>query len=104
MNNMLPTPYQNFIALSRYARWLPAEGRRETRSETVDRYVDNVVARRIDDEAVVEELREAILSLSMMGSMRMMMTGATLALTYSSLQAGDRSILDFFQSTSENGA
>ena len=21
MNNMLPTPYQNFIALSRYARW-----------------------------------------------------------------------------------
>ena len=32
MNNTieLPTDYQNFIALSRYARWLPEEGRRET--------------------------------------------------------------------------
>ena len=73
-SNHLPTQYQQFIALSRYARWLPEEGRRETWSETVDRYVDNVVARRIDDEAVVEELREAILSLSIMPSMRMMMT------------------------------
>ena len=74
LSNHLPTQYQQFIALSRYARWLPEEGRRETWSETVDRYVDNVVARRIDDEAVVEELREAILSLSIMPSMRMMMT------------------------------
>ena len=73
-SNHLPTQYQQFIALSRYARWLPEEGRRETWSETVDRYVDNVVARRIDDEAVVKELREAILSLSIMPSMRMMMT------------------------------
>ena len=73
-SNHLPTQYQQFIALSRYARWLPEEGRRETWPETVDRYVDNVVARRIDDEAVVEELREAILSLSIMPSMRMMMT------------------------------
>ena len=79
LSNHLPTQYQQFIALSRYARWLPEEGRRETWSETVDRYVDNVVARRIDDEAVVEELREAILSLSIMPSMRMMMTaGAAL--------------------------
>jgi len=32
MNNehKLPTDYQNFIALSRYARWLEDEGRRET--------------------------------------------------------------------------
>jgi ribonucleoside-triphosphate reductase (thioredoxin) len=74
LSNHLPTQYQQFIALSRYARWLPEEGRRETWSETVDRYVDNVVARRIDDAAVVEELREAILSLSIMPSMRMMMT------------------------------
>ena len=42
MNNMteLPTDYQNFIALSRYARWLPEEGRREVWSETVNRYLD----------------------------------------------------------------
>jgi len=40
-NNTLPTDYQSFIALSRYAKWLDAEGRRETFSETVDRYIDN---------------------------------------------------------------
>ena len=67
-SNLLPTQYQNFIALSRYARWLPEEGRRETWAETVDRYMDNVVAPRIDDTAVVEELRDAILSLSVMRS------------------------------------
>jgi len=26
MNNALPTDYQNFIATSRYARWLEEEG------------------------------------------------------------------------------
>ena len=40
MSNALPTDYQNFIATSRYARWLDDEGRRETWSETVTRYVD----------------------------------------------------------------
>ena len=30
MNNYLPTDYQNFIALSRYARWRDDEQRRET--------------------------------------------------------------------------
>ena len=38
-NNILPTDYQTFIALSRYAKWLDKEGRRETFSETVDRCV-----------------------------------------------------------------
>ena len=40
MNNYLPTDYQNFIALSRYARWNDEEQRRETWLETVDRYFD----------------------------------------------------------------
>ena len=40
MNNYLPTDYQNFIALSRYARWKEDEQRRETWSETVERYFD----------------------------------------------------------------
>ena len=31
--------YQKFIAASRYARWLPDLGRRETWEETVERYV-----------------------------------------------------------------
>ena len=30
MNNNLPTDYQNFIALSSYARWREEEQRRET--------------------------------------------------------------------------
>ena len=38
----LPTDYQNFIALSRYARWLPEENRREVWSETVDRYMSSM--------------------------------------------------------------
>ena len=75
MSNHLPTQYQQFIALSRYARWLPDEGRRETWSETVDRYIDNVVRRTIPgEETVVNNIRDAILSLSVMPSMRMMMT------------------------------
>ena len=40
MQNYLPTDYQNFIALSRYARWRYDEERRETWDETIDRYVD----------------------------------------------------------------
>ena len=40
MNNYLPTDYQNFIALSRYARWKDDEQRRETWGETVARYFD----------------------------------------------------------------
>ena len=40
INNYLPTDYQNFIALSRYARWKDDEQRRETWVETVGRYFD----------------------------------------------------------------
>ena len=38
--NKLPNDYQNFIALSRYARWLPEKNRRESWEETVARYFD----------------------------------------------------------------
>ena len=38
MSNQLPTQYQQFIHLSRYSRWLEDEGRRETWSETIERY------------------------------------------------------------------
>jgi len=34
------TDYQKFIHLSRYARWIGTEGRRETWEETVKRYFD----------------------------------------------------------------
>ena len=36
VDNMLPTPYQQFIHKSRYARWLDDEQRRENWSETVE--------------------------------------------------------------------
>ena len=37
---MLPTEYQQFIHLSRYARWDYEKGRRETWDETIERYFD----------------------------------------------------------------
>ena len=40
ISNYLPTDYQNFIALSRYARWKEEDQRRENWGETVDRYFD----------------------------------------------------------------
>ena len=36
----LPTDYQQFIATSRYAKWLEDEGRRETFEETTERYIN----------------------------------------------------------------
>jgi ribonucleoside-diphosphate reductase alpha chain len=66
------TEFQKFIALSRYARWLPDEGRRETWAETVDRYIDNVVADKAPEQK--DEIRDAIRSLDVMPSMRAVMT------------------------------
>ena len=39
-SNFLPTEYQSFIHMSRYSRWKPEEGRRETWTETVQRLID----------------------------------------------------------------
>ena len=76
MNNYLPTDYQAFIHTSRYARWLDDKGRRESWSETVSRYMDNVVRRELDMDtiAIASELEKAILNLDVMPSMRAMMT------------------------------
>jgi ribonucleoside-triphosphate reductase len=80
MSNMLPTPYQQFIHKSRYARWLEDEQRREDWHETVDRYVDFMVNQVRGKhnyklpKKTTEEIREAILNLEIMPSMRAMMT------------------------------
>ena len=79
----LPSSYQDFIHLSRYSRWLENENRRETWEETVDRYFtffekhlkDN--HNYVEDKEVVEELREAVLNLEVMPSMRALMTAGT---------------------------
>ena len=73
MNNLLPTDYQSFIHTSRYARWLEEEGRRESWTETVSRYITNVVAPHVD-VATSSSIEQAILSLEVMPSMRAMMT------------------------------
>ena len=72
-SNYLPTPYQEFIAKSRYARWLEDKGRRETWSETVDRYMTEVVGDKVPADTA-EEIRDAILGLRVMPSMRALMT------------------------------
>lgn len=80
MNNLLPTPYQEFIHKSRYARWIEDEGRRENFDETVDRYIAFMLDHMKDKfnyvlpDVDVEDLREAILNLEIMPSMRAMMT------------------------------
>jgi ribonucleoside-diphosphate reductase alpha chain len=81
-SNYLPTEFQEFIALSRYARWLPEEGRRENWGETTWRYISNIVNFNtvwdgLDD--VQQELHDAILSLEVMPSMRAMMTAGKAA-------------------------
>ena len=79
-SNYLPTPYQEFIHLSRYSRWLPEEGRRETWNETVTRYFDFFTEHvkemcdfKISDK-VRDELEVAVLGQRVMPSMRCLMT------------------------------
>ena len=69
----LPTDYQNFIAVSRYARWLDEENRRETWDETVQRYVD-YMAEKVKGSLPKGEIYDAIYNLEVMPSMRALMT------------------------------
>jgi ribonucleoside-triphosphate reductase (thioredoxin) len=78
-SNLLPTDYQTFIATSRYARWLDKEGRRENWGETVSRYMDNVVRPVAGGNTYIDQLEEAILNLSVMPSMRSLMTAGPAA-------------------------
>jgi ribonucleoside-triphosphate reductase len=80
MSNMLPTPYQQFIHKSRYARWIEDEQRRENWDETVSRYI-NFMSDHVKEKhgltLDVEQknmMEEAILNLRVMPSMRAMMT------------------------------
>ena len=80
ISNTLPTDYQNFIALSRYARWKEDEQRRETWGETVERYFDYMEKHLADQhnyalsETLRAELEEAVLNQAIMPSMRALMT------------------------------
>ena len=79
-DNFLPTSYQEFIHLSRYSRWLPEEGRRETWNETVTRYFDfftdhvkEMTGFKIDKD-LRNDLEMAVLEQRVMPSMRCLMT------------------------------
>ena len=83
MNN-LPSTYQSVIHKSRYARFIDEEGRREEWEETVDRLMSYIIHK---TNGIAEtgpnwantlvELKEAILKLEVMPSMRLLMTAGT---------------------------
>ena len=73
------TVLQQYIHSSRYARWLPEKGRRETWEETVGRYVDffkNHVKENTKGsiDEIEDTLRDAIFNMEVMPSMRSLMT------------------------------
>ena len=71
--------YQQYIATSRYARWLPEQGRRESWGETVQRYMTFWLDKGLINEDEADTLGAAILNLDVMPSMRCLMTaGAAL--------------------------
>jgi len=81
MDKYLPTYYQQYIALSRYARWRDDLGRREYWPETVGRYFKHVAdwhASKYEYNKrffeYLSEAEESVLNLRGMPSMRAMMT------------------------------
>lgn len=76
----LPTSFQQYIHKSKYSRWDYEKNRRETWEETVDRYL-NFFKKHLKennkyelDTKTVEDIRQAILNLDVMPSMRCLMT------------------------------
>ena len=68
--------YQQYIHKSRYARYLPEEKRRETWEESVERYCDfmNYMAIERGGTPLSSEIKQAIIDLEIMPSMRALMT------------------------------
>lgn len=77
---MKDTVYEQFIAKSRYARYLDDQSRRENWSETVNRYLEFIQDHLLDKheylipEELYSELREAIVNKEVLPSMRAIMT------------------------------
>lgn len=68
----LPTPLQEYVHKSRYARWIDTEQRRETWEETVQRYVDYFDTK--FDHYPKQAIYDSIVNLKTMPSMRALMT------------------------------
>lgn len=69
----LPTQLMQYIHLSRYARWIDEENRRETWDETVKRYT-NFFAARFPELYPTDRINKSIGALRTMPSMRALMT------------------------------
>ena len=67
----IDTPYEEYIAISRYARYLPDKQRRETWEETVDRYCDYMENK---FAVSIPSIRKMIKNKDVMPSMRSLMT------------------------------
>jgi hypothetical protein len=77
MANTKLSPYQNYIHISRYARWRDDLKRRETWEETIDRYI--TFFKKKYPLFPDQEIRTAIENLEVMPSMRCLMSaGAAL--------------------------
>ena len=68
----LPTPLQEYVHKSRYARWIDTEQRRESWEETVQRYVDYFDTK--FDHYPKQAIYDSIVNLKTMPSMRALMT------------------------------
>src|SRR5688572_23646676 len=77
--------YQQFIAKSRYARYLDDQHRREHWPETVSRYFDFITEHLSENynytlqRSLRKELESAVLNLEVMPSMRLLMTAGEAA-------------------------
>jgi ribonucleoside-diphosphate reductase alpha chain len=76
----LPTPYQEYIHLSRYARYRYEDNRRETWNETVNRFFDFFKGHLKEQcdfnftDKAIDPIKSAVLDLKVMPSMRCLMT------------------------------
>jgi ribonucleoside-triphosphate reductase len=76
----LPTSYMQVIHRSRYSRFLPDKKRRETWEETVDRLISFIKHKVPEDKAsTLEDIRQAVLNLEVVPSMRLLMTAGEAA-------------------------
>lgn len=79
-NGSIVDPYRNFIAVSRYSRWIEDQNRRETWAETVERYFDFMKAHMNENypgvvtDATWKKLHNAVLNHEVLPSMRALMT------------------------------
>lgn len=72
-DKLLPTQLQQYVHLSRYARWLDGPNRRESWEETVCRYTEFFAAR-FPDTYPAERINKSIMRSRTMPSMRALMT------------------------------